>query len=291
VRQDLEQTGKGESRGQFDSKTELASQPSESLPRTGYPLYAPVFFRLSSFGILWFFLTLSVESSLIPIRDVIVEHRLYLPSFGAAVTFATVICLLIGRFAGQASGKILVAVTLMLTVILGVATWQRNFIWGDTIRLWQDVVKKSPNKARPYNNLAVAMENSGRRQEAMQVLSKAIAVDPSFYHSYYNLGDFYLVSGQPEAALPLLQTAIRLNPSFKEAYVGIGAALMRSGRFRDVIIFLEQNLGRISGNAEAHFYLGASYAFLGDRDAALRELEIVSRLDPALAANLRGMLR
>ncbi len=38
--------------------------------------------RLISFGIFWFFITLSVESSIIPIRDVIFEHRVYLPSVG-----------------------------------------------------------------------------------------------------------------------------------------------------------------------------------------------------------------
>jgi len=35
--------------------------------------------RLMGFGMVWFFLTLSIESSIIPIKDVIFEHRLYLP--------------------------------------------------------------------------------------------------------------------------------------------------------------------------------------------------------------------
>lgn len=35
-----------------------------------------------SVGMLWFFIFLIVESSIIPIADVIFEHRLYLPSFG-----------------------------------------------------------------------------------------------------------------------------------------------------------------------------------------------------------------
>src|SRR3990167_7117322 len=43
---------------------------------------------LISFGILWFFITLSVESSIIPIRDVIFEHRLYLPSVGIVIAFS-----------------------------------------------------------------------------------------------------------------------------------------------------------------------------------------------------------
>jgi hypothetical protein len=47
--------------------------------------------RLISFGIFWFFITLSVESSVIPIRDVIYEHRVYLPSAGFFIALTTVI--------------------------------------------------------------------------------------------------------------------------------------------------------------------------------------------------------
>lgn len=46
---------------------------------------------LASFGIFWFFVTLSVESSIIPIRDVIFEHRLYLPSVGFFIAFSTAV--------------------------------------------------------------------------------------------------------------------------------------------------------------------------------------------------------
>ena len=38
--------------------------------------------RLAAFGIFWFFLTIFVESSIIPLKNVIFEHRLYLPLFG-----------------------------------------------------------------------------------------------------------------------------------------------------------------------------------------------------------------
>lgn len=47
--------------------------------------------RLVSFGIIWFFLTLSVTSSFIVIYDVIFEHRLYLPSIGFTIIIAFII--------------------------------------------------------------------------------------------------------------------------------------------------------------------------------------------------------
>lgn len=246
--------------------------------------------RLISFGLLWFFLTLSVESSLVPIVDVIMEHRLYLPGFGVAVAFATLLYLLLRKLDRPTGGKFFILTAVLLALVLGIATWQRNHVWGDNIRLWQDVVEKSPNKGRPYNNLGVALEKAGRRQEAVNVLSRAITVDPNFSPSYYNLADLYLVSGQSRRALPLLQTAIQLQPNFTEAYISLGAALVRERLFQEAVNFLERNLDRVGDNAEARFYLGASYFFLGNREAAMRELAVVSQLDAALAANLVGLL-
>ena len=246
--------------------------------------------RLISYGIIWFFLTLSVESSLVPIKDVIMEYRLYLPFFGAAAAFAMIFYLMVEKLTGPASGKLLCLSATLLIIVFGFATFQRNHVWGNAIRLWQDVALKSPEKGRPLNNLGVALDKAGRRPEAFKALSRAIEVDPNYYKSYYNLAELYLVSDQPDVALQLLQTTITLNPYFTEAYVSLGAALMRAGKFREVTIFLEQNLDRIADNAEARFYLGASYAFLGNRDAAMRELAILSKLDPSYAANLAGML-
>ncbi|GAB4486915.1 MAG: hypothetical protein OHK006_15330 [Thermodesulfovibrionales bacterium] len=47
--------------------------------------------RLVSFGIIWFFVTLSVTSSFFVIYDVIFEHRLYLPSAGFCLGMAVMI--------------------------------------------------------------------------------------------------------------------------------------------------------------------------------------------------------
>jgi hypothetical protein len=67
-------------RGFFDSYTPLAFLFLTALALLGIRQVKkrPVI----SMGIFWFFITLSVESSIIPIRDALFEHRLYLPVFG-----------------------------------------------------------------------------------------------------------------------------------------------------------------------------------------------------------------
>jgi putative component of toxin-antitoxin plasmid stabilization module len=44
-----------------------------------------------SFGIFWFFITLSIESSIFPISDAMFEHRLYLPLFGFAFSMVYIV--------------------------------------------------------------------------------------------------------------------------------------------------------------------------------------------------------
>ncbi|MEN8264843.1 MAG: hypothetical protein ABFR82_15425 [Nitrospirota bacterium] len=57
--------------------------------------------KLISFGIVWFFVTLSVTSSFLVIYDFIIEHRLYLPSAG----FATIAAVLISRISEIRFGR------------------------------------------------------------------------------------------------------------------------------------------------------------------------------------------
>jgi tetratricopeptide (TPR) repeat protein len=259
--------------------------PTQPLTRSFDPTV-----RLIAFGIFWFFVTLAVESSLISIADVIVEHRLYLPSVGAAAAFATAFFLAARRSPLPVGSKLLVPVAALLVLVLGFATFQRNHVWGDAIRLWQDVVAKSPEKVRPYNNLGVALTNAGRLPEAIEVLSRAIEMDPSHPHAYNNLGRVFILSDRSEDALPVLRMAIRLDLDYDDAYINLAAALNQTRRFRETIALLEPNLSLLGERVETHYHLGVANALLGNREAAKRKLAIVSRVNADLAADLIRLL-
>jgi protein O-mannosyl-transferase len=249
-------------------------------------------FRLVSFGILWFFLALAVESSLVPIVDVIFEHRLYLPSVGAAAAFASVFFLAGQRMANNANWCWTLVAAALVVLALGVGTIQRNQVWGDETRLWRDVVAKAPGKARPYNNLGVVLNDSGQYREAMEILSRAIAIDPVYYQAYNNLGYAYIMTGQSSAALPLLKKAIRMAPEFVDPYTNLAGALNQLRQFRESAAFIEQNLPLIGHRVEAHYHLGVAHAFLGNRQAARRQLEIVADYgDADLMEELQRLLK
>ncbi|MFQ5540467.1 MAG: tetratricopeptide repeat protein, partial [Candidatus Binatia bacterium] len=153
--------------------------------------------RLTSFGILWFFLTLSIESSIIPIRDVIFEHRLYLPSVGFFMTLSVGVTMgwkrLQRRGIPAAWGVIGLGAAVL---VLSATTYQRNLVWHDAMTLWQDVVKKAPNKGRGHNSLGTAMLERGELGEAIKHYREALRINPAYAQAHYNLGTAMLERGE-----------------------------------------------------------------------------------------------
>jgi protein O-mannosyl-transferase len=128
---------------------------------------------LLGFGILWFFLAHSVESSFLPINDVMAEHRMYLALPGVAFAVATIYghTVLRHRRPSLFVGAIIVAA-------LAVLTFCRNEVWRSPISLWQDAVSKSPGKTRALINLGVALHGAGRLDEAIERYCEALRIDP-----------------------------------------------------------------------------------------------------------------
>ena len=128
---------------------------------------------LAAFGILWFFITLSVESTIIPIDDVMVEQRMYLPMAGLAVSAGWMVAA--GWFRVPRLTASLGALLLGGLVAL---TFARNLVWQTPITLWLDAAEKSPEKLRPQVNLGAAYHNAGRLDEAVVHYCRALALNP-----------------------------------------------------------------------------------------------------------------
>jgi tetratricopeptide (TPR) repeat protein len=196
-------------------------------PRRERPLDGAA--RLAAFGIGWFFLALSVESGVIPIVDLMYEHRVYLPSVGfflaAAVGgAATVRCL---TSADQARAIALAG--LLPAMLLASLTLSRNEVWQSELSLWSDTAAKSPNKSRPQLNLGTAFVNAGRHVDAVPFLRRAVELDPASAWAHAQLGAVLLTLGHPHDAERSLREALRLDPKDPEALFNLGAALSSTG--------------------------------------------------------------
>lgn len=239
--------------------------------------------RIIAFGIFWFFLTLSVESGLIPIADLVAEHRLYLPSTGMALGAATLCLLAREKTARWLGGQIPLLLAAGCVVVLTVTTWQRNQVWQDNLTLWGDVVRKSPGKARGWYNYGCYLSDANRQEEAVRALSRAVEINPEYAQAWHNLGRAYLLLRKTEPAIVSLQAAVRLDPLMDNAILNLAVALNGSSLYNETVSLLEKTRQRAPDWPELHLHLGLAYAGLGDDAAAQRELAALRRLSPRLA--------
>jgi tetratricopeptide (TPR) repeat protein len=187
-------------------------------------------YRLISFGILWFFLTISVESSIIPIsQNVIFEHRTYLPGVGFFLALTGAFY----YFFREKYLKIALIILLMIAAVNTVLTYQRNKIWKTEYTLWYDCVKKSPNKARIYNNFGLALDNEGKTEEAIYYYNQAILMAPYYELAYNNRGYTYLKIDQNQLAIKDFDKAISLKEDYADAYNNRGNAYAKLGHYQN----------------------------------------------------------
>jgi tetratricopeptide (TPR) repeat protein len=240
-----------------------------------------------SFCILWFFGNLVIESSIYPL-DLVYEHRLYLPSVGFFLITAVVLIKLFRRAPEKFRGKVEMGVMGLIIMLLGWGTYKRNMVWGSEISLWEDVARKSPNKARSHNNLGKAYASAALADKTMGHLAdksiveykKAIKLNPRNFVAYDNLGQAYGRKGRPDEAIKACRKAVELNPNYLQAYNNLGVADNKVGKYAEAVKACLEAL-RIKPNyAKSYFNLGRGYEGKGEHYKAIDAFEKAWMLMP-----------
>jgi hypothetical protein len=151
---------------------------------------------LVAFGLGWVFIQL-MPTSLIPRNDLLSERNLYLPSIGLLLVIVALGSSLIRYLVTILPRPRLVqfgsmSVATALVILLCLFTFQRNQLYQNRVSLWSDTVRKSPNKARPHNNLGYAYALHDDWDRAIDEFRTAARLDPDFIIAQQNLRDAYL---------------------------------------------------------------------------------------------------
>jgi len=235
-------------------------------------------YRLLSFGIFWFFITVFLESSVIPLNDAIFEHRLYLPMVGYGFFLTGIIYYRFSAKNIRPASAILIAFVALYSML----TYARNFVWKNEITLWSDVIHKSPHKDRGYINLGNAYKDKGDFDQAISAYRKAIELR---YNSgaYSNLGAIYLKMGKIDLAEEMIKKAIEIAPGLAGAYNNLAIVYNRSGRREEAIAVLMKALKINPVYPDTYYNMGFIYSGMGkDREAveSYKKAIILNPYDP-----------
>jgi protein O-mannosyl-transferase len=272
-------------------------------------------------GAIWFFITLAPTSSFIPLNDLAVEHRMYLPmSLGLS--------LIAGVGIKTLPAFIRLKLLVVLLALLGATTATRNADWVSELSLWKDSVTKNPLSPRPHNNVGKAYYEKGDLARASYHFEKSVENIPEFVinqyniqnpvsflvrrskilgkggkseskspdslkimaelvEPHYNLASVYLDQGRlDEAEKEYLKTQA-LRPGHFSSNIGLSSIYNQKGLYDQSMSLLERALQEnISssdpGIALARLNLGELYAKTGKIKNAIIEWEAALKVDPSL---------
>jgi tetratricopeptide (TPR) repeat protein len=222
--------------------------------------------RPISFGILWFFLALLPTSSIIPLAEVLNDHRMFFPFVGLLISASWAIALLIKSYLP----KYKTALSVMLGVILAVsayATRQRNEVWYNEETLWHDVTIKSPNNGRGLMNYGLSKMAAGDYATADIYYTRALKLLPSYFSLYVNLGILKAATGQPALAESYFKMGQAYGTNYPDAYIYYARFLNQQHRYAEATTNLQQAITLSPGNIYARTTLMDVYQNTENWDA------------------------
>jgi len=246
--------------------------------------------RAWSYPAAWFFGTLAVTSSFVPVKDLIFEHRMYLPLAGLAVLAVAGGYVLFERRSARKLGVILAAAVIC---VLGLATFRRNDDYRSAASIWQSVLNIEPDNARAYNGLGTAYGEISDWPKAVEAFKEALRILPDYADAYNNLGVAYDKLGHLEEAVEAYNRAISINSEYSDAYYNLGRTLAMAGRYSEAIPQLYKALSLKPADADAHNYLATALQSEGRLEDAITHYHLALQFKPDYAEaynNLGGVL-
>lgn len=240
--------------------------------------------QLYSYGILFYFITVSVVSNIVfPVGTNMSERFMYMPSLGWAIAVSGILCAV---FRGRQ--RLLFAVAGIIALLFAVKTITRNTVWKSNYTLFTTDIQTSKNSAKLLasvgGELLATMDNENEGpardatvQRALQYLSRAVEIHPNYKLGYLIKGNAHYYLEQWDYAIACYERVLRLDPDNTEATKNLGIAYRDAGRYfgekegdlQKSIEYLSRAYRLLPNNYETVHTLGVAYGLNGQSEKAV----------------------
>ena len=204
--------------------------------------------RPISFGIIWFFLALVPTSTIIPLGEVLNDHRMFFPFIGLAISVVWYISFILEKNKALIKNKIknypfaLILIAFLILVSFAYGTYQRNKVWKTSETLWFDVINKSPNNPRGLMNYGLTLMAKGDYHGALDYFLKAQEKAPDYSTLFINIAVAKNALGDFNGAETCYKKAISLNQLDPNAYSFYAHFLMNQQRNKEAAQLINKGL-------------------------------------------------
>jgi len=156
--------------------------------------------------------------------------------------------------------------------------------------LYRQLLEVDPNNADALHLLGLVVHQSGSAGQAVELIGKAILLNPSAAYFHNNLGNVLQDQGSFGEAVAAYRRAIELTPDFAVAHNNLGNALKAQGKLEEAVTAYEQALRLDPNLAETWSNLANTWQQQGQSTKAIAAFRRAIALKPdyAMAHNNLG---
>ncbi|MDP8215064.1 MAG: tetratricopeptide repeat protein [Candidatus Euphemobacter frigidus] len=274
-------------------------------------------FLLLGWGI--FIISLLPFLNIIRTPHLVSDRYLYLPLAGFSLVGAT-LALKAGSRLRTGRWRWLFNISFIIVFLCwGTLIQKRNRVWRSPRRLWEDVLNYSPGSVTAlsnlgstylekgnfpraeeyyrmalesfstpsttvavYTNLAEALWEQGRKDEALRTLKNAIRIYPWFPRAFYTRGRFFYREGEVVPALKDYESALKLTPYNYLVYDYLAELFASQHYWEEAEDYARKVIDLNPDYALGYDHLGVIYANQGRGDEARAQWRRALKLDPNL---------
>ncbi len=240
---------------------------------------------LVAFGLLFFFLGHTIESTVLPL-ELIFEHRNYLPSAFLFLPVAAGLKSALDYYKkSNPSMYIILGIFTCLWIIgIGSATHIRNNVWQTEKTLWDDALRKAPGSSRVHHNQGSLYQQRGEFDKALQYYGQALTrrshLRTDSAMTLHAIASVHFTRGAYLEAAQSYREIIKIKPNDTKAPLGLVTVLIKLGRFDDALTHLSKFRGQDPQNAEFNNLSGFIYLKQMMPDKAIPYFKQSLKLNP-----------
>jgi tetratricopeptide (TPR) repeat protein len=165
-------------------------------------------------------------------------------------------------------------------VSLALVKMEFEWDWAGAEKDYRRAIELNPGYATAYQYYAELLARLGRRDEALAVVNKGLALDPLSAPINGMKGTIYYYGREPEKAIAQYRRTLALQEDQVLARFCLGLAFLQTHRFEEAIREFQQCVRDSRGAPLTMAGLGCAYGMAGRRPEAsrvLEELRVLSR--------------
>jgi Flp pilus assembly protein TadD len=230
-------------------------------------------------GWLWFLGMLVPVIGLVQVGlQSMADRYTYLPSLGILILVIWGADALTRRWMHQAI-LLAIAGSAWIAVCMTLTRTQLTY-WQDSETIFRHTINVTEANSLAHYNLATALDDKGRRDDAIHEYQAVLQTDPTNTLALLNLGDDLYRNGEVDDAVANYQQVVLLEPNNEKAHNNLGIVFFKKGQNDEAKKEFQEAIRLAPDNAPIHNSLAVALYIQGQTDKSIQEFQEALRLQP-----------